>query len=865
MARAAPARHDGAAAAATAAANLGGGAPGAAAKLAAVNLHDAPHTAKLPPARAARDADERLFADHPAAVAAAGDALPFWLHSRAALVGTLLLMLLALAVAAGFLAVERNALREAASDQSELFARVIEDQANRTFTTIDLSLASTADSLVAHPAALDATALGTALQRTLQGQPYLRSLSLVAADGRVLASSNPENVERMIPRQRLLPGGQRGGLGPLLPVRDLADLATDAGAADSAAPGLARPALLPLVRPLPGPLGTAAVATAPAIATPHPLAGAWLVAAVHADYFANQYQLMVGDMPLRAALLGYDRRLIAASEEVHLAPGEPVRAETIFERFLPAQEQGRFEGAGVDGAPVLATFRLARRHALVLVAEVPQAAVAAQMARVLRATGAATLGVLLVILALGALAWRSLRGHAQVRARLARAHGRMAAQHAFTERLFELCPVPMVVKDAEGRFVQVNKAFTALTGLSPERVIGRTMRRLYPAHLAAPVDAQERLALAQRQPASFEQPLLDADGLPRDVLMRVTPYTGEDGRVAGLIGCLTDVSEFREAEVRTQQARLAAERANSAKSEFLANISHELRTPLQSIVGYSELGLTRTTGDRRLQTMFGDIHAAGNRMLALVNNLLDLSRLESTVGHIRLQPVDLAPALLAVRAELQPLAGRRGIHLAPPPNPQPLWTLADPVRLQQVLRNLLANAIRFAPEASDVAIDWRTTPEGRHIISVRDCGPGIPDDELDSIFGAFVQSSRTKSGAGGTGLGLAICRKIVQAHRGRIRASNAPGGGAVFEIRLPAIEPPGDDESQAGHAPAGQAAKVVGHAGKPGMAGMFDAAGPTDAAGRDQPASGAANDPSAAMQAASASSGAAARRPSITP
>lgn len=818
---------------------MGGGPPGAAAKLAAVSLHDIPRAASAAPARPARAADERLFADSPAAVAAAGDALPFWLHSRAALVGTLLLMLLTLAVAAGFMAVERHALREAAADQSELFARVIEDQANRTFTTIDLSLGSAADSLMAHPeAALDSAALGTALQRTLQGQPYLRSLSLVAADGRVLASSNPENLDRLIARQRLLPGGQRGGLGPLLPVRDLADLADGAGRADGPVPGLARPAMLPLVRPLAGPLAAAPAAAAPG-GTAHPLAGAWLVAAVHADYFANQYQLMVGDMPLRAALLGYDRRLIAASEEVHLAPGEPVRATAIFERFLPAHEQGRFEGAGVDGAPVLATFRSARRHALVLVAEVPQAAVDAQMARVLRATGAATLGVLLVILALGALAWRSLRGHAQVRARLARAHDRMAAQHAFTERLFELCPVPMVVKDAEGRFMQVNKAFTALTGLSPERVIGRTMRRLYPAHLAAPVDAQERLALAQRQPASFEQPLLDADGLPRDVLMRVTPYTGEDGRVAGLIGCLTDVSEFREAEVRTQQARMAAERANSAKSEFLANISHELRTPLQSIVGYSELGLARTTGDRRLQTMFGDIHAAGNRMLALVNNLLDLSRLESTVGHIRLQPVDMAPALLAVREELQPLAARRGIHLAPPPNPQPLWMLADPVRLQQVLRNLLANAIRFAPEASDVAIDWRTTAEGRHIVSVRDCGPGIPDDELDSIFGAFVQSSRTKNGAGGTGLGLAICRKIVQAHRGRIRASNAPGGGAVFEIRLPAIEPPTE-----GDMPATQAA---------------------DAARAAQPASGPTGAPPAAIHAASGSAGAASRRPSITP
>ncbi|MDT7835784.1 cache domain-containing sensor histidine kinase [Aquabacterium sp. OR-4] len=732
----------------------------------------------------ARSADARQFPGATLAPQAAqgADALPIWLHSSAALVGTLLLMLLALAVGAGFLAVERHALHEAAADQSELFARVLEDQANRTFTTIDLSLASTADNLVAHPEALDSAALGTVLQRTLQGQPYLRSLSLVDAAGRVLASSNAENVDRVIARSRLLPGNQRAGLGALLPARDLSDLADPAGGSAAAPAALSRAAMLPLVRPLHG-----AAAGTP---VPPALAGAWLVAVVHADYFANQYQLMVGDMPLRAALLGYDRRLIAASEDVHLAPGEPVRANVIFERFLPEHEKGRFEGAGVDGAPVLATFRSARRHALVLLAEVPQAAVDAQMARALRTTGLATLGVLLLIAVLGLLAWRSLRGHAQVRARLARAHDRMAAQHAFTERLFELCPVPMVVKDGEGRFVQVNKAFTELTGLPPERVIGRTMRRLYPAHLAAPVDAQERLALAQRQPASFEQPLLDADGLPRDVLMRVTPYTGEDGRVAGLIGCFTDVSEFREAEVRTQQARLAAERANSAKSEFLANISHELRTPLQSIMGYSELGLARTAGDRRLQTMFTDIHAAGTRMLALVNNLLDLSRLESTVGHIRLQPVDLAPGLLAVRDELQPLAARRGIHLVPPADPQPLWTLADPVRLQQVLRNLLANALRFAPDASDVRIDWRTTAEGRHLISVRDCGPGIPDDELDSIFGAFVQSSRTKDGAGGTGLGLAICRKIVQAHRGRIRASNAPGGGALFEIRLPAIDIP---------------------------------------------------------------------------
>ena len=114
---------------------------------------------------------------------------------------------------------------------------------------------------------------------------------------------------------------------------------------------------------------------------------------------------------------------------------------------------------------------------------------------------------------------------------------------------------------------------------------------------------------------------------------------------------------------------------------------------------------------------------------------------------------------------------------------------ADSFRLQQVLRNVLANAIRFAPDCSEIALAWRL--DGAELlITVRDHGPGIPADETERIFESFVQSSRTKSGAGGTGLGLAICRKIMAAHHGRISAHNHPGGGAVFEIRLPVLARP---------------------------------------------------------------------------
>jgi len=137
--------------------------------------------------------------------------------------------------------------------------------------------------------------------------------------------------------------------------------------------------------------------------------------------------------------------------------------------------------------------------------------------------------------------------------------------------------------------------------------------------------------------------------------------------------------------------------------------------------------------------------------------------------------------------ELRQLASQRGLRLLAPASSPPLWALADGPRLQQVLRNLLANAIRFAPEGSEVALDWRRDPVARDLqVQVRDHGPGIPEAELESVFEAFVQSSRTKDGSGGTGLGLAICRKIMAAHHGRITARNAPGGGALFELRLPA-------------------------------------------------------------------------------
>lgn len=256
---------------------------------------------------------------------------------------------------------------------------------------------------------------------------------------------------------------------------------------------------------------------------------------------------------------------------------------------------------------------------------------------------------------------------------------------------------------------------------------------------------------------------MHADGSRRDTRIAKAAIADEHGRVTGVLSILMDVSEFREAERATQEARSAAEEASRSKSEFVANMSHELRTPLQSILGFAELGMMRGKATPKLAGMFEDIHSAGQRMLTLVNDLLDVSKLESTVGTFHMERIDLRGIVRPVIQELEPLLARSHLMMDVRLSGLPLIAKADPVRFQQVIRNVVANAIKFSPPGSTITLEGYIDSNGQANLVIRDEGPGIPDAELDRIFEAFVQSSKTKDGSGGTGLGLAICRKIVEA------------------------------------------------------------------------------------------------------
>jgi len=254
-------------------------------------------------------------------------------------------------------------------------------------------------------------------------------------------------------------------------------------------------------------------------------------------------------------------------------------------------------------------------------------------------------------------------------------------------------------------------------------------------------------------------------------------------------------------ELRTKELNKAmqeAQRANHAKTEFLANMSHELRTPMHGILSFSEFGLSKyeTATREKLHSYFDKIKISGSGLLSLLNNLLDLSKLESGKMNYEFKLQSVKPVILSVCDEFETVLQEHNIKINYEIIDQ-REAFFDREKIAQVIRNLVSNAIKFSDDHSQIVIN--TSPERMRIrtnkfidvisISVRDSGVGIPEDELDSVFDKFIQSSKTQSLSNGTGLGLAICREILHAHKGRIWAENYTRGGAVlaFSLRIQAF------------------------------------------------------------------------------
>jgi PAS domain S-box-containing protein len=358
--------------------------------------------------------------------------------------------------------------------------------------------------------------------------------------------------------------------------------------------------------------------------------------------------------------------------------------------------------------------------------------------------------------------------------------------------------------DLAGICTYASPSVLDVMGVPPETLLGRhASARLHPDAQHRALKAMERLVAgtSERERLTYRR-LMDApDGSP--VFLEadcVLVRDGETGAPEAVVVATRDVTERVELELLLTRARRHAENAARAKSEFLANMSHEIRTPMNGVLGFAELMLQGdlATDQRRFAEL---IVQSGRSMMMLLNDVLDLSKIESGQFAIDSAPVNLHASLAECAALHRPAAARKGVTLSlacdcagddecPYSESRPPWVLTDGLRLRQIMLNLIGNAVKFT-EAGEIAVSYRVT---RHEVrvSVADSGIGISPLQLETIFLPFTQGeASTARRYGGTGLGLSISRQLAALLGGRIEVESAPGEGSRFTLVLPAtLAPP---------------------------------------------------------------------------
>jgi len=348
----------------------------------------------------------------------------------------------------------------------------------------------------------------------------------------------------------------------------------------------------------------------------------------------------------------------------------------------------------------------------------------------------------------------------------------------------------VIVLDVHDRVVDVNPAAERLLGQAAGSAIGRPADDLF----AARPGLVERLAAAEEARDEF---VVGAGGEQRFLDLRVSPLRDDRGRTTGRLVVLRNITELRHFEENLRKAKEAAEAANRAKSTFLTNMSHELRTPLNAILGYSELlrlEIEAMSAENRAKDL-QKIHSAGEHLLAMINQLLDLSRIEAGRMDLFLETFDLADLLTDVVQTSQPLMAynNNSFYADIPPA---IGTMhADRLKVRQIILNLLSNAAKFTENGSVTLTVTRepaaANPGGDWIsFRVADTGIGISVEQRAYLFQAFSQADPSPTRRyGGTGLGLALSEHFCRLQGGSISLASELHQGSVFTVRLPAVVP----------------------------------------------------------------------------
>jgi PAS domain S-box-containing protein len=345
-------------------------------------------------------------------------------------------------------------------------------------------------------------------------------------------------------------------------------------------------------------------------------------------------------------------------------------------------------------------------------------------------------------------------------------------------------PAVICMKDVEGRYIFVNRQFERMLGIPRTAALGRTDHQLFPLRLADMYRANDLEAVKRRQALHVEETAVHAAGDVHVYAAAKCPLLDESEQPFAICTISTDITERKRAEDEIKGARLEAERANRAKSEFLSRMSHDLRTPLNAVLGFAQLLAADSLTDEQEDSV-RQIRRGGEHLLDLINEVLDIARIEAGQLSLSPEPVEVREIVGHAVALVAPLARRRRIGITTEESPlSMLSVIADRQRLSQILLNLLSNAVKYNRQAGQVTVGFEQVSPSVLRIRITDTGAGIPPRKLQLLFRPFERLGAESTAIEGTGLGLTLSRGLAEAMGGSVGVSSQINQGSTFWVDL---------------------------------------------------------------------------------
>ncbi len=371
------------------------------------------------------------------------------------------------------------------------------------------------------------------------------------------------------------------------------------------------------------------------------------------------------------------------------------------------------------------------------------------------------------------------------------------------QAILDTAQVGIVKTDLHGRILKPNPAYCRLLGYTEEELLARSVGQVtYPDDRLEDAKLLAAMTRGESDVYRREKRYLAKDGTVVHVRLTVALLRDAAGRPEYTVGVVEDIGEhLRLAEA--ERAREQAETSNRAKSEFVSRMSHELRTPLNAMLGFAQLlGLDRKPSLAEHQRAWaGQIQQAGWHLLHMINDTLDLSRIESGVLELELVPLELTPLVNSALAMIEPAAEKRRLQIVHRIERRAQGVLGDETRIKQILTNLLSNAVKYNVDGGRILVKARLTEAEVVEISVSDTGLGMTRAQMDDLFQPYNRLGRERDAVEGTGIGLVISRKLAELMGGSLRAQSVAGEGSTFILTLPRAAIGDGDLSTGGELP----------------------------------------------------------------